>query len=162
MANERIALADCDLVDQQTGEMRNLRLEASFTDEMENDQIVADLVNLSSFLEGLQLLQEDLRFELQRRMEQDGATEYVGPYGKAELKEFGATYEPTVLDTLLEHLPEANLIEAQALVPEHEVTMPRRWNVTKLKSFGKRGKAIREIIESARVVRGHRLVVKSP
>lgn len=164
MANRRLEAASWDLVDQDTGEVESLRLETSIIDKLENDQIVADLVNLGSLLKGLQLLQEDLRMELKGRMELDGATEYVGPSGKAELKEFGASYEPTTLDTLLEHLPEAELAEAQALVPEHEETktVPRRWNVTKLKPFGKRGQAIREIIEGARVVSGHRLEVKGP
>ena len=100
--------------------------------------------------------------ELRQRLEQDGATEYVGPQGSATLKERGASYDPARLETLLEYLEEEELVKAQALVPEHEETrvVPRKWNATKLKPFAKRGRDIRETIETARMVGGYNLSVK--
>ena len=152
-------------VDRETGEADKFGVEPVYdVQKQENDTLVSTALNLEALSSLVLDLQGEIRFELKGRMQLDGATEYVGPSGTAEIKEVGASYEPTALDTLLEHLPEAELAEAQALVPEHEETktVPRRWNVTKLKPFGRRGAAIREIIEGARVVGGHRLEVKSP
>ena len=96
-------------------------------------------------------------------MEADGATECVTDAGTAELKESKSFYDQDSLDTLLEHLQEAELVGSGALTPEHEVTetVARKWNATKLKRYRKRGREIREIIDDARQVGGYRLEVRA-
>ena len=84
-------------------------------------------------------------------MQDDEATETLGRIGKAQLSTRTGRYDPDRLDSILEYVPREELIEAGALIPEREVVQPRRWNATHLRAFGKRGKAIREVIESARV-----------
>ena len=152
-------------VDRETGQADKFGIEPVYdVQEKDNEGLVSTVLHLGALSVLVGDLLREIRLELRLRMEREGATQYVGPAGTAELKELGVSYEPTVLDTLLEHLPEAELVEAQALVPEHEetTTVPRRWNVTKLKPFGKRGRVIQEIIEESRVVGGHRVEVKSP
>jgi len=53
----------------------------------------------------------------------------------------------------LELVPEADLVDAAAYVPEHEETrtVQAKWNATRLKPFAKRGVAVQEAIASARV-----------
>ena len=46
----------------------------------------------------------ELYMEMKRRLQEDGATEYVGERGKAKLVETGASYDHLRLDTLLEML----------------------------------------------------------
>ena len=63
------------------------------------------------------------------------------------------SYDHGKLHGVLELVPEADLVDAAAYVPEHEETrtVQARWNATKLKPFGKRGAAVQEAIDAARV-----------
>ena len=72
----------------------------------------------------------ELHVEMKRRLQQDGATEYVGENGKAKLVETGASYDHLRLNTLLEVLTTSELVEAGALVchTEKVVEVPRSWN----------------------------------
>ena len=94
-----------------------------------------------------------LRLELLRRMQADKATELVTKNGVVKVKETGSSYDQSRLDTLLEYLEQEELVEAGALTLEHEKTesVPRAWNVTKLRAFGKRGEAIQKVINGARI-----------
>ena len=99
-----------------------------------------------------------LSWELTRAMEADGATEAVSDSHVASL-EPKSKYDPNLLHTVLEFVPEEELVDSGAYVPEHQTTVPAAWNATRLKPFGKRGSAIKKVIESARIEQDPRLKV---
>jgi hypothetical protein len=97
-------------------------------------------------------LYERAAWELTRMMQSEGATEAVSDTHKATLTATNS-YDQGKLHSVLELVPEADLVDAAAYVPEHEETrtVQARWNATKLKPFSKRGVAVQEAIASARV-----------
>ena len=125
--------------------------------EQELDCLVAEIALIRRIAGPLQSRLELVQTEVQFRMEQHGATEHVAPAGTVTLKPRAAHYDQDRLDALLELLDEGELVGSDALVPEHieEQTVPRKYNVTKLKRFAKRGHAIARIIEGARRVPGY-------
>ena len=107
------------------------------------------------------LRDEQLRVEadLQRNMENDGATEFAGDHGTATLKA-PISYDHDVLDGLYEFIDPGTLAEQGAVRPAHTEIVPRKWNVTKLKPLAKRGKDIRAIIEASRIEGRGKLSIK--
>jgi len=97
-------------------------------------------------------LYERAAWELTRMMQSEGATEAVSDTHKATLTATNS-YDHGKLHSVLELVPEADLVDAAAYLPEHEETrtVQARWNATKLKPFGKRGAAVQEAIDAARV-----------
>jgi len=97
-------------------------------------------------------LYERAAWELTRMMQAEGATEAVSDTHKATLTATNS-YDQGKLHSVLELVPEADLVDAAAYVPEHEETrtVQARWNATRLKPFAKRGVAVQEAIASARV-----------
>ena len=97
-------------------------------------------------------LYERAAWELTRMMQSEGATEAVSDTHKATLTATNS-YDQGKLHSVLELVPEADLVDAAAYVPEHEETrtVQARWNATKLKPFSKRGVAVQEAIAAARV-----------
>ena len=97
-------------------------------------------------------LYERAAWELTRLMQEEGATEAVSDTHKVTLTATNS-YDQGKLHSVLELVPEADLVDAAAYVPEHEETrtVQARWNATKLKPFAKRGVAVQEAIASARV-----------
>ena len=95
---------------------------------------------------------ERAAWELTRLMQSEGATEAVSDTFKATLTATNS-YDQGKLHGVLELVPEADLVEAGAYVPEHEETrtVQARWNATKLKPFAKRGAAIQEAIDAAKM-----------
>ena len=141
-------------------------LELTFTQDSQiahlcNEDLVGEGVLLSDLLGQLSDRLRALQLEIKVRMLSDGATEYAGPAGTATLKA-SRSYDPFKLDTLLELLPEQELVEDGALTPAHEktVAVERKWNMTKLRKFGRRGKAIRAVFEDALTEGGHRVEFK--
>lgn len=164
MSNTQINAAEWSTVDLNTGELLYCSYETFAVRRAENSRLVEEILKLEQVLPIMAVTADKLRLELKRRMEQDGATEYVGSLGKAVLKESRATYDPAMLDTLLEYLQPEELVETGALVPEHEETrtVGRKWNATKLKPFAKRGRVIRDAIDAARVTGSPYLEVHGP
>ena len=97
-------------------------------------------------------LYERAAWELTRMMQSEGATEAVSDTHKATLTATNS-YDQGKLHSVLELVPEADLVDAAAYLPEHEETriVQAKWNATKLKPFAKRGVAVQEAIASARV-----------
>ena len=95
---------------------------------------------------------ERAAWELTRLMQSEGATEAVSDTNKATLTATNS-YDHGKLHSVLELVPEADLVDAAAYVPEHEETrtVQAKWNATKLKPFAKRGVAVQEAIAAARV-----------
>ena len=95
---------------------------------------------------------ERAAWELTRMMQEEGATEAVSDTHKATLTATNS-YDASRLHAVLEVVPEQDLVDAKAYVPEHEETrtVQAKWNATKLKPFSKRGVAVQEAIASARI-----------
>jgi hypothetical protein len=93
-----------------------------------------------------------LKWNLKREMEQEGASESVSDTYKATLTASNS-YDAGKLFAVLEVVPEQDLVDARAYTPAHEEKriVSARWNATKLKPFGKRGAAVQEAIDSARI-----------
>ena len=158
----RITRLNLQYTDDETGEMdeAGLMIGQDF-EELDNDSLISQGAALGSLMG---LLSERLRavqLEMKGRMMADGATEYVGPDGTATLKA-SRSYDAFTLDTLLELLPEHELVDGGALTLAYEKTveMERRWNMTKLRKFGRRGQAIRDVFDAALTESGHRVEFK--
>ena len=127
-----------------------------------NDQLLEAWVVAAGELDKWQDRVGRIEWMLQRKMEADGATEFVSPAGTAEIKT-STSYDHSKLTPILELVHSFDLIEAGAYTPEMEkiVEVPASWNVTKLKPFGKRGRAVDAVIEAAKVPGKTRLVIKA-
>ena len=126
------------------------------------ERLIDHAIDLQALARVVSEALEDIQVEIRGIMKADEATEIVSPRGVALLRPNRPSYDPDALDAVKVLIPEEELVEAGALVPEHEETnlVLRKWNVTRLKPFGKRGKAIRKVIEGARHISGYRLEVK--
>ena len=100
-----------------------------------------------------------LAWELSRMMQAEGATEAVSDHHIASL-ETKHSYDQSRLHGVLEFVPEADLIDARAYVPEHQALVPAKFNATKLKPFAKRGQDIRDVIDAARIEGEPRLKIR--
>lgn len=100
-----------------------------------------------------------IAMEITQRMNADGATVVDDPTYDVEIKRTHG-YDEAKLYTLMEYIPHGELIKAGALIPEHEETVLEKWNATKVKPFGKRGKDVRDTIDAARYVKSTRLSIK--
>jgi len=111
-------------------------------------------------LDALSLARLDLEREIIESMERDDATEWVDGKFTAVLK-YTRGYYQDKLDAIKEFVPESELRAKGALVPEHNVVVPRKWHVTKTKPFAKRGKQIQAVIDGAAYISGVKLSVTS-
>lgn len=102
-----------------------------------------------------------IEFALRVQMEQDGAQEAVSATHKATMKT-QVRYDQSRLFSILEMLPEAELVDARAYIPEHDETrtVPASFNMTKLKPFSRRGRDIEAAIEGSKRNGATRLSVK--
>ena len=125
--------------------------------EQSVDDLVREIALIRRIVEPLQARLELVQAEVQFRMEDRGATEHVAPAGTVTLKPRAAHYDQYRLDALLELLDEGELVGSGALVPEHteNLMVRRKYHVTKLKRFARRGREIVRIIEGARRVPGY-------
>ena len=147
-------------VDVDTSEMEDRTASAALAAvDTATDTLVRDA---RAMIELQALLAEriaEVRLELRRRLEEDEATEYRSSAGRVNLVPSRVVYDQDALDGVLEHLDRDELIDAGALVEEHEEVkvVERYWNATKLRPFRGRGRAVREIIEGARQEQGTRV-----
>ena len=152
----RLIDANWTVIDTSTGEVIN---SAWHSEGDDNDSLIQEAVVLSNLAGLIGDRLNTIRLEMKIRLQGDGATEYVGSYGAAILKA-SPSYDANVLDMLLELLPEKELTDAGALTLAHEKTVDveRKWNMTRLRKFGRRGQAIRDVFDAARTEGGHRVV----
>ena len=122
-------------------------------DLVESEALVAEGLSAQLVLNEARSRLGHIQMELKKRLEADGATEFVAPSGSVRIKEGSATYDQTKLDTLLELLAENELVEKGALTLAHEETVQvaRKWNATKLKPFERRGQAVKDAMAAARI-----------
>jgi len=114
--------------------------------------------NVMEQLDALSEARKDLEAEIIESMERDDATEWVDGKFTAVLK-YTRGYYQDKLDAILEAVPESELLAKGALVPEHTQIVPAKWNMTKLKPFAKRGRAVQATIDSAAYISGVKLSV---
>jgi hypothetical protein len=120
---------------------------------MTTEEMVAEWINLDlAIKEQVQDL-ERLEYNIQLAMEQDEATEYPHPTHTVKLEEGRPTWDWGKLRGVMEYLDEDELYATGAYRREHKetITVPEKWNATKLKPFAKRGKDVRDVIEGARI-----------
>ena len=129
---------------------------------MELQELVAEVAKAEVAKREAIELYERAAWELTRMMQSEGATEAVSDTHKATLTATNS-YDQGKLHSVLELVPEADLVDAAAYVPEHEETrtVQAKWNATKLKPFAKRGVAVQEAIASARIEGEPRLRIVS-
>jgi hypothetical protein len=122
------------------------------------------LQRYSNVMEQLEALAEarlDLEVEIIASMQRDGATEWADGPHMATLK-VSNSYVQDKLAPILELVPEADLVTGKAYMPSHEKTIQvePRWNLTKLKPFTRRGRAIQDVIDAATIKGAPRLRVE--
>ena len=119
---------------------------------MELQELVAEVAKAEVAKREAIELYERAAWELTRMMQSEGATEAVSDTHKASLTATNS-YDASRLHAVLEVVPEQDLVDAAAYVPEHEETrtVQAKWNATRLKPFAKRGVAVQEAIASARI-----------
>tara|TARA_Y100000310_G_scaffold251432_1_gene257952 strand:+ start:9037 stop:9438 length:402 start_codon:yes stop_codon:yes gene_type:complete len=102
-----------------------------------------------------------IEMEIMRRLRAFDATYAETPSFEANIKEGSATYDPSKLRLLMEHISQADLEAKGAYIPEHEETrtVPEKWNATKVRTFANRGREIKAIIKGARIPGAPKLVV---
>jgi hypothetical protein len=129
---------------------------------MELQELVAEVAKAEVAKREAIELYERAAWELTRMMQSEGATEAVSDTHKASLTATNS-YDASRLHAVLEVVPEQDLVDAAAYVPEHEETrtVQAKWNATRLKPFAKRGVAVQEAIASARIEGEPRLRIVS-
>ena len=129
---------------------------------MELQELVAEVAKAEVAKREAIELYERAAWELTRMMQSEGATEAVSDTHKATLTATNS-YDASRLHAVLEVVPEQDLVDAAAYVPEHEETrtVQAKWNATKLKPFAKRGVAVASCIDAARIEGEPRLRIVS-
>ena len=129
---------------------------------MELQELVAEVAKAEVAKREAIELYERAAWELTRMMQSEDATEAVSDTHKASLTATNS-YDASRLHAVLEVVPEQDLVDAAAYVPEHEETrtVQAKWNATRLKPFAKRGVAVQEAIASARIEGEPRLRIVS-
>jgi hypothetical protein len=126
----------------------------------DNDSLIANYIQLDAAIRELQEQRGRIEWELTRRMQGDGATAIPHETHEVALTATKVTYEPAFLTPLLELVSVENLIYEKAYSPEHQETVPAKWNATKLKPFRKYGADVAAIIDGARVEGPPKLTIK--
>ena len=118
----------------------------------ENDELVVEILILEQVVKEASVRISEAKNEIIRRMTKDVSTELMTKAGLVKLNA-KSTYDPKVLDKVLEYLDRDELVERGAYEPRRQVTetKERKWNMTKLRPFGKRGKVVQDVLERAKI-----------
>lgn len=125
-----------------------------------NEELIDAWANIVATQEALTRERYEIEQELMRRMAADGATILDHPRYDVTLTA-KIEYDRGKLHPLRELVPPE--VVAKGYTPEHEetVVVPERWNMTKVKTWAKYGKAAQEIIEAAAFKSAPRLSIKA-
>ena len=104
-------------------------------------------------------VKERIEMQILQDMKETNAEQIVNDTHTVTRKE-KVSYNHDRLVPLLEMLPREELIDSGAFVPESTKIVPAKFNGTKLKTFSKRGGAIKSLIESSRVIDKTTLQIK--
>jgi hypothetical protein len=105
------------------------------------------------------VVKERIEMQILQDMKETNAEQIVNDTHTVTRKE-KVSYNHDRLVPLLEMLPREELIDSGAFVPESTKIVPAKFNGTKLKTFSKRGGAIKSLIESSRVIDKTTLQIK--
>jgi hypothetical protein len=95
-------------------------------------------------------MRDRILLAIRQRMEERGASMLIGGGLEAKLEPGRPEYEHGVLVQLLElDVPQAML--DKAYIPEHQETVPARWNGTHLKTISNLGGEVASIIEEGTI-----------
>jgi hypothetical protein len=127
---------------------------------MELQELVDEVAKAETAKRDAAVIYDRLSWQLMRMMVEEGATEAVSDTHIASLSS-KHRYDQNRLRGVLELVSETDLVAAGAYVPEHEETrlVESKFNATKLKPFAKRGRAIQDVIDDARVAEEPRLKI---
>jgi hypothetical protein len=145
--------------ESRRGEITEALAALNDVDEMDSDSLLTAWSEARDLVIPLRERMERIEYRLRRAMEDDGATEFGNGNATATLRPSSTTYDADVLDGVNEYINPTELQEAGAVVPAHTVEVERRYNMTKLKPFGKRHRDVRATIEEARVLGPSRLTI---
>ena len=104
-------------------------------------------------------VKERIEMQILQDMKETNAEQIVNDTHTVTKKE-RVSYDQNTLTPLLELISMEELIDSKAFVPESTKVIPAKFNVTKLKTFSKRGGAIKSLIESSRVIDKTTLQIK--
>ena len=104
-------------------------------------------------------VKERIEMQILQDMRETNAEQIVNDSHTVTRKE-KVSYDQNILTPLLELIPMEELESSGAFVPESTKVIPAKFNVTKLKTFSKRGGAIKSLIESSRVIDKTTLQIK--
>ena len=105
------------------------------------------------------VVKERIEMQILQDMKETNAEQIANDTHTVTKKE-KISYNHDRLVPLLEMLPREELIDSGAFVPESTKIVPAKFNGTKLKTFSKRGGAIKSLIESSRVIDKTTLQIK--
>lgn len=126
---------------------------------MSDIDLVQLLVNAKEDVSKAIVVKERIEMQILQDMRENKAEQIVNDTHTVTMKE-KVSYNHDRLVPLLEMLPREELIDSGAFVPESTKIVPAKFNGTKLKTFSKRGGAIKSLIESSRVIDKTTLQIK--
>jgi hypothetical protein len=126
---------------------------------MSDIDLVQLLVNAKEDVSKAIVVKERIEMQILQDMKETNAEQIVNDTHTVTRKE-KVSYNHDRLVPLLEMLPREELIDSGAFVPESTKIVPAKFNGTKLKTFSKRGGAIKSLIESSRVIDKTTLQIK--
>ena len=104
-------------------------------------------------------VKERIEMQILQDMKETNAEQIVNDTHTVTKKE-RVSYDQNTLTPLLELIPMEELESSGAFVPESTKVIPAKFNLTKLKTFSKRGGAIKSLIESSKFIDKTTLQIK--
>ena len=126
---------------------------------MSDIDLVQLLVNAKENVSKAIVAKERIEMQILQDMKETNAEQIVNDTHTVTKKE-RVSYDQNTLTPLLELISMEELESSGAFVPESTKVIPAKFNVTKLKTFSKRGGAIKSLIESSRVIDKTTLQIK--
>ena len=118
---------------------------------MSDIDLVQLLVNAKENVSKAIVAKERIEMEILKQMRETNAEQIVNDSHTVTKKE-RVSYDQNTLTPLLELIPMEELESSGAFVPESTKVIPAKFNLTKLKTFSKRGGAIKSLIESSKFI----------
>ena len=130
-------------------------------EKIDNEALVHTWVGLDMVIRTSADKRGRIEHELTRRLEADDATVLAHPTHTVAITPGKPTWDYSRLAALRELLPESEI--AKAYTPAHEqlISVPERWDGTKLRTLRKFGREVAEAIDRARLEARGRLSIKA-
>ena len=131
-------------------------------DSMTTEEMVREWIEINESIELQTMDRDDLGYSIQRAMEKERQTVFPHSTHHVEIEAGTPTWDYPKLRGVLEYLDPVALEAARAWTPEHSktVVVKEKWNMTRLKPFGKQSGDAQEVIEDARIPGRARLKIR--